>query len=94
MTLAELLAADRSPAVATEPLLAALRHPRHGAADLAHERVQAEADADAARVHACLHRPEGDPDHAACWYRRAGRPLATGAFEEEWMTIARTLTDG
>jgi hypothetical protein len=38
----------------------------------AHEIVQRRNDADACRVHALLHRMEGDAGNAAFWYRRAG----------------------
>jgi hypothetical protein len=42
-------------------------------------------------VHACLHRIEGDADNAGYWYRRAGKPVATGPFDLELMAIASDL---
>jgi hypothetical protein len=42
-------------------------------------------------VHAYLHRKEGDLWNAGYWYRRAGRPAATGALEAEWRAIAAAL---
>lgn len=42
-----------------------------------------------ARVHAYLHRKEGDLDNAGYWYRRASRPAATGALAAEWEELVR-----
>jgi len=53
--------------------------------------VQDEPSADAAWVHAYLHRVEGDLGNAGYWYRRAGRPAADDAVEAEWERIAFTL---
>ena len=41
----------------------------------AHKIVQDEATADAAWVHAYLHRVEGDLGNAGYWYRRAAKPV-------------------
>ncbi len=57
----------------------------------AHRLAQAADGPEAAWVHAYLHRVEGDSSNAAYWYRRAGRPVAREAPEEEWKTIIRTL---
>ena len=57
----------------------------------AHERVQSEKGADAAWVHAYLHRVEGDPSNAAYWYRRARRPVCDDSLPAEWATIAEAL---
>lgn len=43
------------------------------------------------RVHAYLHRKEGDPSNAAYWYRRAGIGPFTGSLAEEWETLVRSL---
>ena len=42
---------------------------------------------EAAWVHAYLHRVEGDLPNAGYWYRTAGKPVATGALDEEWAAI-------
>ena len=42
-------------------------------------------------VHAYLHRKEGDQSNAAYWYRRAGRPVASGPLDAEWNAIATAL---
>ena len=59
--------------------------------DKAHKIVQDDESAEAAWVHAYLHRVEGDLPNAHYWYRRAGEPVATNALEEEWNTIAAAL---
>jgi hypothetical protein len=59
----------------------------------AHRIVQDIDDADAAWVHAYLHRKEGDRDNAAYWYRRAGQRHRDQSLEEEWEHIVRTLLD-
>jgi hypothetical protein len=41
--------------------------------DAAHQLVQQYEDADAAWIHAVLHKIEGDPGNARYWYRRADR---------------------
>lgn len=55
----------------------------------AHEIAQQIDDREGALVHAYLHRKEGDASNAAYWYRRAGRPTATGPFTAEWESMVR-----
>ena len=57
----------------------------------AHESAQTDEGPDGAWVHAYLHRKEGDFSNAAYWYRRAGKPVATGPLEQEWEEIAAAL---
>ena len=57
----------------------------------AHAIVQDEDGADAAWVHAYLHRVEGDLGNAGYWYRRAGKPVATDPLEAEWERIVAAL---
>jgi len=59
----------------------------------AHEVAQEVEDPEGAWVHAYLHRKEGDLGNAGYWYRRAGRPPATGALELEWTYIVETLLE-
>ena len=59
--------------------------------DKAHKIVMDEESADAAWVHAYLHRQEGDLPNAGYWYRTAGKAVATGALETEWGAIAAAL---
>ena len=60
----------------------------------AHECAQARDDRDGAWLHAYLHRKEGDAENAAYWYRRAGKPVATGPLAAEWEAMARALLGG
>lgn len=100
MTVDELLTSirDGAPARDLPPLLRALLHAlcleAGGDWNAAHEIAQSEEGRDAAWVHAYLHRKEGDAANAGYWYRRAGRPEAHGAFDEEWREIARALLSG
>lgn len=57
----------------------------------AHALVQDAAGADAAWVHAHLHRIEGDPDNAGYWYRRAGRAQPQVSLDTERAAIAGAL---
>ncbi|HZV21667.1 MAG TPA: hypothetical protein VE986_08995 [Hyphomicrobiales bacterium] len=59
--------------------------------DGAHKLVQGDPSTEAAWVHAHLHRVEGDLGNANYWYRRAGKPAATGEFDEERHTIECAL---
>lgn len=63
--------------------LQALWHAAHGDWTAAHEAAQASDEADAAWVHALLHRQEGDAVNARYWYRRAGKPMFRGSLGEE-----------
>jgi len=75
------------------PALTALWHDARGEWDAAHRTVQSDPGAQAAWVHAYLHRKEGDASNAGYWYRRAARPAAEGALEHEWRAIAAALLD-
>ena len=83
------IAAGAPPAVA--PLLLALWHDARGNWDEAHRIAQDVDTNDGAWVHAYLHRREGDLENARYWYRRAGRPEAADALEQEWMRIVEAL---
>lgn len=80
-----------APAPNLDAPLAALWWAAKGDWDRAHKIVQDEPGAEAAWVHAYLHRVEGDLGNAAYWYRRAGRPAADDAVEAEWERIAGAL---
>jgi hypothetical protein len=74
------------------PLLHALWLGLRGEWTSAPEIVQADGGADAAWVHAWLHRIEGDGPNAAYWYRRAGKAVAEGSTDAEGEAIARALS--
>jgi hypothetical protein len=73
------------------PLVRALWHDATGDWEGAHRVAQDVDTADGAWVHAYLHRKEGDAGNAGYWYRRAGRPAASGSLEAEWQAIATAL---
>ncbi len=73
--------------------LQALWHEARGDWASAHRIVQGEDTAEAAWVHAYLHRKEGDAANAAYWYRRSKRPVSTEALENEWRSIVTDLID-
>ena len=77
------------PAVA--PALVALWHDARGDWRTAHEVAQDVPDPEGAWVHAYLHRKEGDASNAGYWYRRAGKPMASGPLKHEWKEIVRAL---
>ena len=79
------------PAPGLDAPLAALWWAAKGNWDAAHKLAQDQATADAAWVHAYLHRVEGDLGNAGYWYRQAGKPVATGSLETEWEGIASEL---
>ena len=54
----------------------------------AHHCVDHEEGKDAARVHAYLHRKEGDQDNAGYWYGAAGTAPFQGTLDAEWAELA------
>ena len=73
------------------PPLAALWQAAKGDWHTAHGIAQSDKSAEAAWVHAYLHRVEGDESNAGYWYRRAGRPHAKSSLDEEWAAIVAAL---
>jgi hypothetical protein len=85
--------AEKEKAIdAANPRLEAIRLGLAGDWHGAHRLVQDLEDADAALVHAWLHRIEGDLGNARYWYRRAGKPVASGPFDDEGRAIAKALS--
>jgi hypothetical protein len=80
-----------TPPAGLRPAIVALWHDARGDWDAAHRVAQDVDTEDGSWVHAYLHRKEGDPGNAAYWYRRAGRPVATGPLEQEWDRIVASL---
>ena len=84
--------ARQQPAQGMQPVLRALWHDAKGDWHRAHEIVQQLDDAAAARVHAYLHRKEGDDWNSRYWRRRAGTTLPEGmSIEAEWQALVREL---
>jgi hypothetical protein len=83
--------ADPAPPSGVGLALQALWFDAKGEWDRAHEQAQADEGAAGCWVHAYLHRKEGDAGNAAYWYRRARKPVGSGALEAEWEAIATAL---
>ena len=82
---------DAQPPGNLDPLLQALWHEAKGDWSRAHELLQQDESADAAWVHAYLHRVEGDTGNAAYWYRRAGRAVSQESLADEWNSIVAAM---
>jgi hypothetical protein len=70
-----------------EPLLKALWLDFNGQWNEAHHLVDSMESKDAARIHAYLHRKEGDAWNAGYWYRRAGQEVMDCSLDEEWKIL-------
>ena len=82
---------DSAPPGALCPPLAALWWAKKGDWDKAHRLVMDETSAQAAWVHAYLHRVEGDLGNAGYWYHQARKPAATCDLDVEWAALVETL---
>jgi len=71
------------------PILRALWLDGSGDWDAAHQLADDIGGTDGARVHAYLHRKEGDLSNARYWYRQAGRAPFDGTLDDEWTALAR-----
>jgi len=77
-----------------EPCLRALWYDAKGEWDAAHEIVQRLDTVMAARIHAYLHRKEGDDWNSRYWHRQAGSVFPAGmSLEEEWDMLVRELAE-
>tara|TARA_R100000455_G_C6224482_1_gene87889 strand:+ start:96 stop:374 length:279 start_codon:yes stop_codon:yes gene_type:complete len=73
-----------APDSSFSPELKALWYDLHGDWDKSHDQVDQLDGKSAARVHAYLHRKEGDLWNADYWYRRAGERRPELSLDEEW----------
>ncbi len=69
------------------PILKALWYDAKGNWDKAHTFVDQLPGADAAWVHAYLHRKEGDLWNADYWYTKAKKRRPSVSLEEEWESL-------
>ena len=83
------LRAEAPPALPAE--LVALWWAKRDAWDRAHDLLQDLTTVASSRVHAYLHRVEGDLTNAGYWYRRAGVAPTTDSLDDEWTRLAREL---
>jgi hypothetical protein len=84
----ETLRRDEPPA-ALAPALRALWLDAKGDWDGAHQIAQDMKSEAGARIHAYLHRKEGDLSNARYWYGEAQVPVANGSLDEEWEEIVK-----
>jgi hypothetical protein len=82
---------DEHPPAGITNSLAALWYAGKGDWEQAHAIAQDIPTNDGSRVHAYLHRREGDQWNANYWYNRAGRTMPAYSLEEEWEAIVREL---
>lgn len=83
---------DSHPPAEISSYLIALWHEKQGNWKTAHELVQEINTANAAWVHAYLHRKEGDEGNARYWYQNASKPFPTGlSLDEEWESLVQSL---
>jgi hypothetical protein len=73
-----------APDPALSPILKSLWYDAKGDWETAHDLVDSLAGAEAAWVHAYLHRKEGDSWNADYWYARAKKVRPSHTLEEEW----------
>lgn len=72
--------------------LCALWHDARGDWNRAHQIVQDLPGTTAARIHAYLHRKEGDDWNARYWHRRAGTEFPEAlSLQEEWESLVHEL---
>lgn len=75
-----------------EPCLRALWYDAIGDWDTAHEIVQERGDRMGARIHAYLHRKEGDDWNSRYWHRQAGTAYPDNmSLGQEWDYLVRQL---
>ncbi len=81
------------PPAGIPELLGALWHEARGDWDRAHRIAQEIGTTAGSRVHAYLHRRQGDADNARYWYSQAGRQECRDSLEHEWEQLTRELLD-
>lgn len=90
MTFEELLALASPP---EDDLLRAMWMLRKGDWNGAHDLVSDIPSKMASRIHAHLHRVEGDLSNAGYWYGQASVKRETGSLDAEWEAIVRDLLE-
>lgn len=85
---------QEAPPAGLTPALQALWWDAKGDWAKAHLCVNDEDGKDAARVHAYLHRKEGDAGNAGYWYGTAGATFYKGSLDAEWGELAAARLKG
>ncbi|NOY36828.1 MAG: hypothetical protein GXO83_04570 [Chlorobi bacterium] len=78
---------ESQPKYTWPALLKALWWDAKGDWDRAHRIARDDPTPDGARVHAYLHRKEGDLWNADYWYQRAGVARPEGTSDDEWKEL-------
>ena len=81
------------PELENNDLLKALWFDANGDWSRAHSIVQRIPNKMAARIHAYLHRKEGDRANASYWYHYAGISFPTYSLSEEWEMLAKLVLE-
>ena len=81
---------DAPPQILSEPLQA-MWHAHKGDWETAHNIVQSIGTELGSRIHAYLHRVEGDLSNADYWYKRACKPQFQGTTEAEADDIINSI---
>jgi len=79
------------PPAALNVYLRALWYDGNGNWQKAHELVQDIEDKTAARLHAYLHRKEGDAWNANYWYNKADTRMPGYSLQKEWEELVKEL---
>ncbi len=85
--------AETNPPEDLSPELLALWYDHRGDWHSAHDTAQDIHSAIGSRIHAYLHRKEGDLGNARYWYRSASEPEFLGTLEDEWAQIAGSILE-
>jgi hypothetical protein len=73
-------------------LLQALWYDANDNWEAAHDIAQSsEGTKNYDRLHAYLHRVEGDTWNAGYWYRRAGADVFKGSLKDEWQFLVESM---
>lgn len=84
---------EKAPPESSSHYLRSLWFDANGNWEKAHEIIQDMNDKEAARVHAYLHRKEGDLGNAAYWYARAGKAMPDETLDQEWRYLVSAFTE-
>ena len=84
--------AQPQPPADIHPVLQGLWYDANGDWERAHEIAQSREGTQLYdRLHAYLHRKEGDRFNANYWYRRAGASFFTDSLAEEWTVLVKQM---
>ena len=84
---------NETSAPSLSPELLTLWYDGRGNWEQAHTIAQDIPGADGARLHAYLHRKEGDQFNARYWYNRSGTAMPQISLHEEWELLVQHFLD-